>query len=131
MPKGMNVFSIVVCIVCLFSLSACKQEDVLHIGINAEIVDIDTDNQVVYVADYGEEKVFGMKCAIDCQKLIEDQEIIYVDYDTEKVSLIQFSDLVVGDKVTINVYESQLNSVSDDTFEVEQIQLATQRLDID
>lgn len=121
-------------LVCAFALSACNQEgneDILHLGINAEIVEIDMVNQIVYVVDYGEDEVFGIKCPIDCKKLIANEEIIYVDYETEAVSLIQFSDLAVGDKVIINAYESQLSGISDGIIEVEQIQLATQRLNID
>ena len=120
-------------LVCVFTLSACNQEenkDILHLGINAEIVEIDTVNQIVYVIDYGEDEVFGVKCPIVCKKLIADNEIFYVDNETEIVSLIQFSDLAVGDKVTINAYESQLSGISDGIIEVEQILLATQRLNI-
>ena len=120
-------------LVCVFTLSACNQEentDILHLGINAEIVEIDKVNQIVYVIDYGEDEVFGVKCPIDCKKLIADNEIFYVDNETEIVSLIQFSDLAVGDKVTINAYESQLSGISDGIIEVEQILLATQRLNI-
>lgn len=129
-----KLIAVVLTLVCVLSLAACKQEeneDILHLGINAEIVEIDTVNQIVYVVDYGEDDIFGAKCAIDCKKLITDKEIIYVDYETEAVSLIQFSNLVVGDKVTINAYESQLNGISDGIIEVEQIQLATQRSNID
>lgn len=45
--------------VCILTLSACNQkenEDILYLGINAEIVEIDTDNQIVYVVDFGEKK---------------------------------------------------------------------------
>ncbi|MBQ9990361.1 MAG: hypothetical protein IJP31_05390 [Lachnospiraceae bacterium] len=129
-----TVATLVLIIICFCGLVACNQEDredILHLGINAEIIEIDTDNQIVYVTDFGEGKVFGEKCAIDCKKLIEDQEILYVDYDTEEVSLIQFTDLTVGDKVTINAYESQLNCITDGMIEVEQIQLSTQRLNVD
>ena len=124
-----KLIALVLVLVCVLALSACKQEDILHLGINAEIVEIDTDNQIVYVVDCGEEQVLRAKCAIDCQELIENQEIIYVDYTTNEVSNIQFADLAVGDKITINAYESHLNCVADSIITVEQIQLATQRLD--
>ena len=129
-----RIIALALVIVCILALSACNQkenEDILHLGINAEIVEIDTDHQMVYVVDFGEEKVFGARCGIDCEQLIVDQEILYVDYDTEEVELIQFADLAVGDKVTINAYESQLSSITDGVIEVEQIQLATQRLNAD
>ena len=126
-----KLIALAVTLVCLLALAACDKEDVLHLGINAEVVEIDTEKQIVYVVDYGEEKVFGAKCAINCQNLIANQEIIYVDYDTEDVSLIQFADLAVGDKITVNAYKSQLDCIADGIIEVEQIQLATQRLDTD
>ena len=129
-----KIIALVLAIACILTISACNQkenEDILHLGINAEIVEIDTDNQIVYIVDFGEEKVFGARCSIDCKQLIIDQEILYVDYDTEEVSLIQFADLAIGDKVTINAYESQLASINDGVIEVEQIQLATQKLNAD
>ena len=129
-----KIIALVLAIACILTISACNQkenEDILHLGINAEIVEIDTDNQIVYIVDFGEEKVFGARCGIDCKQLIIDQEILYVDYDTEEVSLIQFADLAIGDKVTINAYESQLDSINDGVIEVEQIQLATQKLNAD
>lgn len=116
---------------CVFILSACHQEknkDISHFGINAEIVEIDTVNQIVYVADDGEGGFFGAKSPIDCKKLIADENIIYVDYETESLSIIRFSDLAVGDKIIIEASESQLSGISDGIIEVEQIQLATQRL---
>ena len=129
-----KLIALVLALAFVFALSACNKEenkDILHLGLNAEIVEIDATNQIVCVVDYGEDEVFGVKCLIDCKKLIADKEIIYVDNETGAVSLIRFSDLAVGDKVTINAYESQLSGISDGIIEVEQIQLATQRINID
>ena len=117
-------------LVCTLCMVGCKQEnseDVLYLGLNAEIIEIDTSNHIIYVSDIDESDVFGGRCAINCQKLMTNQEIIYVDYDTHEVAIIQFSDLAVGDQVIINAYESQLNSIQE-TIEVEQIQLGTQRI---
>lgn len=129
-----KLMTLLVMLACVFILSACHKEkntDISHFGINAEIVEIDTVNQIVYVADDGEDGFFGVKSPIDCKKLIADENIIYVDYETEALSIIQFSDLAVGDKVIIEASESQLSGISDGIIEVEQIQLATQRLHID
>lgn len=120
-------------LVCTLCPAGCKQassEDVFHLGLNAEIIEIDASNHIIYVSDIDESDVFGERCAIDCQKLITDQKIIYVDYNTLEVVLIEFSDLAVGDHVIINAYESQLNSIQDtrEVEQVEQIQLGTQRL---
>ena len=115
----------------LLLLAGCdqKDDDVLHLGLNATIVEIDATNHILYVADLGSSEVFGGRCAIDCKDLIEDEEIIYVNYETHELSIIQFSDLLVGDAVIINVYEKNLNTADDSPLIVEQIQLATQRLE--
>ena len=117
------------CLILLLVACGQKDEDVLHLGLNATIVEIDASNHILYVADLGSSEVFGGRCAIDCTDLIEDEEIIYVDYETHELSIIQFSDLVVGDAVIINAYEKNLNAADDSPLKVEQIQLATQRLD--
>ena len=117
------------CLILLLVACGQKDEDVLHLGLNATIVEIDASNHILYVADLGSSEVFGGRCAIDCTDLIEDEEIIYVDYETHELSIIQFSDLLVGDAVIINAYEKNLNTADDSPLIVEQIQLATQRLD--
>ena len=127
MKKWIALFSICACIFCL---AGCNKNDadILHLGLNAEIIEIDALNQVIYVTDSSKTEVFGGKCGIDCSVFIERENIIYVDYDTGEVSIIQFSDLAVGDAVIINAYESQMNCVQNGLIEVEQIQLGTQRL---
>ena len=126
-----KVICIISAVCLLLILAACgkKDDDVLHLGLNASIVEIDASNHILYVADLGSSEVFGGRCAIDCKDLIEDEEIIYVDYETHEVSIIQFSDLVVGDAVIINAHEKNLNAADDSPLNVEQIQLATQRLE--
>ena len=126
-----RIIALVLVIICFCGLAGCSQgnDEVLHLGLNAKIVEIDASNHILYVADLGSSEVFGGRCAIDCKELIEDEEIIYVDYETHELSIIQFSDLLVGDAVIINAYEKNLNTADDSPLIVEQIQLATQRLD--
>ena len=119
----------VLCLILLLAACDKKDDDVLHLGLNATIVEIDASNHILYVADLGSSEVFGGRCAIDCKDLIEDEEIIYVDYETHELSIIQFSDLLVGDAVIINAYEKNLNTADDSPLIVEQIQRATQQLD--
>lgn len=125
-----KVISLLCTLVLVIGLTGCGKdtEDVLHLGLNAEIVEIDTAKQIVYIADTSKEGVFGEKCGINCYDLIVPNNIIYVDYDTSEVSDIKFSDLQIGDAVIVNAYESQLKGVLDGIINVEQIQLATQRL---
>lgn len=129
-----KIVAVALLMLCVCGLAACRQdenEDALHNGINAEIVEIDADNQIVYVADIGTDTLFGKKCAVDCEKLIDNQKLIYVDYDTEEVMMISFSDLAIGDEVIIAAYEKQLDRIADGMIEVEQIQLATHRFDVE
>lgn len=127
MKKVILLLSILVLAI---GLTSCGKDtdDVLHLGLNAEIVEIDTAKQIIYVADTSNTEVFGEKCGIHCSDLIVPDNIIYVDYDTSEVTDIKFADLQIGDAVTINAYDSQLEGVLDGIINVEQIQLATQRL---
>ena len=107
-----------------------KEDDVLHLGLNAIIVEIDHDNQLIYVSDTEHEDVFGGRAAIDCNKAIERDSIFYVDYDsdtTDNLRFIEFEDLMVGDMIILGIYESEL--IGTDAILVEDIQLSTQRLD--
>lgn len=110
----------------------CKKtaDDVLHLGLNAIIVEIDHEHQLLYVSDTEHEAVFGGRAAIDCCKAIERDSIFYVDYDsdtTDNLRFIEFEDLMVGDEINLSIYDSELNGT--DAILVEDIQLSTQRLD--
>ena len=113
-------------------ITGCKkaENDMLHLGLNAIIVEIDHDNQLIYVSDTEHEDVFGGRAAIDCSKAIERDSIFYVDYDsdtTDNLRSIEFEDLIVGDMIILGIYESKMNGT--DAILVEDIQLSTQRLD--
>ena len=124
--------SIAFALLIMTSLTGCQKtdEDVLHLGLNAIIVEIDHENQLIYVSDTEHEDVFGGRAAIDCNKAIERDSIFYVDYDsdtTDNLRFIEFEDLMVGDMIILGIYESELKRT--DSILVEDIQLSTQRLD--
>ena len=127
----------IIVILCALYMLGCgkEDEDVLHLGLNAKIVEIDSDKHIIYVSDLNGniEKVFDEKCALDCSKAIEKGNIIYVNYeDVNDVRIISFEDLAVGDEIIINIYDSELNNTEDtinvEAIVVEQIQLGTQRM---
>ena len=128
----------VLIILCALYMFGCgkEKEDVLHLGLDAEIVEMDSDNHIIYVSELNEnsEKIFGERCALDCSKAVEMENIIYVNYeDVNDVRTISFEDLAVGDKVILNIYDSELRkigegSVTVEVIVVEQIQLGTQRM---
>ena len=112
-------------------ITGCKktEDDVLHLGLNAIIFEIDHENQLIYVSDTEHEDAFGGRAEIDCSKAIERDSIFYVDYDsdtTDNLRFIEFEDLMVGDMIILGIYESELNGA--DTILAEDIQLSTQRL---
>ena len=124
--------SIAFALLIMAALTGCQKtdEDVLHLGLNAIIVEIDHENQLIYVSDTEHGDVFGGRSAIDCSKAIERDSIFYVDYDrdiTDNLSFIKLEDLMVGDMIILGIYESELNGT--DPILVEDIQLSTQRLD--
>ena len=127
-----RLFSIVFALFIVAGITGYKkaEDDVLHLGLNAIIIEIDHEKQLIYVSDTEHEDVFGGRAAIDCSKAIERDSIFYVDYDsdtTDNLRFIEFEDLMVGDMIILGIYESELNGT--DAILVEDIQLSTQRLD--
>lgn len=128
----------IIIILCALYMFGCgkEDEDMLHLGLNAKIVEIDSDKHIIYVSDMNGdiEKVFDGKCALDCSKAIERENIVYVNYkDVNDVRTIVFEDLMVGDEIILNIYDSELRKIGEgavtvDAIVVEQIQLGTQRM---
>ena len=102
----------------------------LNLGLNAEIVEIDSNNQILYVKDIDtRDQVFGDRCAIDCNYAIKRNNLIYVNYeDPNDLRTISFSELEVGDSLIIALYESEKEKAFNGSAIAKQIQLATQRL---
>ena len=126
-----KLLSILFALLIVAGITGCqkKENDVLHLGLNAIIVEIDLEEQMIYVCDTKYGDVFGERATIDCSKAIERDSIFYVDYDsdtTDNLRFIEFEDLMVGDMVILGIYESELSGT--DAILVEDIQLSTQRL---
>ena len=126
-----RLLSIAFALFIVVGISGCKktENDVLQLGLNAIIVEVDNSNQVIYVSDTEHEDVFEERAAIDCSKAIERDSIFYVDYDSDtsdNLRFIEFEALMVGDMVILGIYESELNGTN--AILVEDIQLSTQRL---
>ena len=102
----------------------------LNLGLNAEIIDIDYDQRILYVKDIDESAaVFGDRCAIDCSYAISRYNLCYVNYgDPNDVRTIDFSTFEVGDAIIIGMYESEKEKAINGSAIAEQIQLSTQRL---
>ena len=83
--KLMIVVLLFVCGLTLSAYNPEENEEILHLGINAEIVEIDTERQIVYVVDYGEE-VFGVKCGI-ARNLLQTKKLFMLITTQEKSRL--------------------------------------------
>ena len=105
-------------------------EGILHLGLNAEIVEIDTSNHILYVKDIDESAdVFGDRCAIDCNYAISRFNLLYVNYgDANDVRTIEFNDFQMGDSVIIGLYDSEKQKALNGAAVAEQVQLGTQRM---
>ena len=126
-----KIIAMALVVICLCGLVGCSQKDneVLHLGLNATVVEIDASNHILYVADLGNDEFFGDRCAIDCNEAIGKYILCYVNYDAkDDVRTIEFDDFQVGDAVIIALYEDEKEKAFNKSAVAEQVQLATQRL---
>ena len=126
-----KIIAIALVIICFCGFAGCTQKDneVLHLGLNATIVEIDASNHILYVSDFGNSNVFGDRCAIDCTEAIGKYNLLYVNYDAEDdVRTIEFDDFQVGDAVIIGLCDGEKEKAVNKSAVAEQVQLATQRL---
>ena len=126
-----KIIAMALVVICFCGLVGCSQknDEVLYLGLNATVVEIDTSNHILYVTDLGNDEIFGDRCGIDCNEAIEKYNLCYVNYDAEDdVRTIEFEDFQVGDDVIIGLYDGEIENAFNKTAVAEQVQLATQRL---
>ena len=126
MKKCIIVLSLIICLLTLVSCGASK-EDVLHLGVNSIITEIDTTNKTITVKDSAKHGVLDSECLIDCSET----PIIYCNYSTHQVKDISFDDLQVYDGIILSIRSSEIESYNDQAgaLKIEQLQLGAQRLD--
>lgn len=128
MKKLRYIFELL--IVATVLISCNSQEETKHLGIDAEIVSIDTDGKILTVKDLSDNGIFGEASKIDCK----DSDIIYCNYKSQELKTINFEDLIVGDDIILEINESEFLKLKDDkdseqTIKINQVQLGTQRFD--
>lgn len=113
------------------TLASCgsSSDEILHLGVNAVITEIDAQNKTIIVRDAGKQGFLGEKCLIDCSEI----PLIYCRYDTHQVQDISFDDLQVNDDVILSIRESEIESYKNENgqsgaIKIEQLQLGTQRI---
>ena len=112
---------IILLVILIFSITACSKDDVTHVGVNAEILEINITDKVLIVKGLGKNNMLGEKCYIDCKD--QYTYFIYVDNTSGEVTDIEFEDLIVGDKITVDV-----KSVENSYAMTSRVQLLTQRM---
>lgn len=127
-----RIFSILTPVLFALILSlfccACQKESVLYTGFDVELLDVDAKNQTIRVRDLREEgKTFGQNCTLDCSKVVEYGNILYIHYDTGEELCLELSDLQPGDELFLSIHESELAKVESGKARLYEIQLGTQR----
>lgn len=127
-----RIFSILTPVLFALILSlfccACQKESVLHTGFDVELLEVDAKNQTIRVRDLREEgKTFGQNCTLDCSKVVEYGNILYIHYDTGEELCLELSDLQPGDELFLSIHESELAKVESGKARLYGIQLGTQR----
>lgn len=108
-------------VIILLLITACNNnEDVTHVGINAEILEISNVLKGIVVKELDDNSILGEESYINCEGT--DVYFLYVDNASGEVTDIQFEDLVVGDKITVDV-----KSVENKYALTSRVQLLTQR----
>lgn len=127
-----RIFSILTPVLFALILSlfccACQKESVLYTGFDVELLEVDAKNQTIRVRDLREEgKTFGQDCTLDCSKVVEYGNILYIHYDTGEELCLELSDLQPGDELFLSIHESELAKVESGKARLYGIQLGTQR----
>ena len=104
-----------------------SRQEVLHLGINAVITEIDASGQAITVRDADKGGPLGEQCRIDCAHI----DLIYCNYETGDVKTLSFEELQAEDAVILSIRDSDLKAFQEagtNELKIEQLQLGTQRL---
>ena len=116
-----KILSIVTLIILLLIMSACnKSDDIVHMGVNAKILEISNELQGFVVKGLDNDSMLGEKCYINCE--VPDMYFIYVDNETGEVTNLNYDDFKVGDEITVDI-----KSVENKYALASRVQLLTQR----
>jgi hypothetical protein len=112
-------------VIILISITSCKADDKVDIiGLNAKIVQI-SQNIKGFVVQVLDDERIGDYVYVNCNA--EDIAFLYVDYETQELAEINYSDFIIGDeiKITATIYKEDIKNKN---IYASQIQLGTQRL---
>lgn len=117
-------------LICLATMVSCgsSKDDVLHLGIDAVITEIDDTTKTITVKGSDKKGFLQQECLIDCSET----PMIFCNYETHELKDISFDDLQVGDEIILSIQSSEIENFQKDSdtakLKVEQLQLGTQRM---
>lgn len=86
-----RILSISMIIILIFTISACnKPDNILHVGVNAEIIEITNELQGFVVKGLDDDSVLGERCYINCES--KDIYFVYADNETSEVMDLDYTD---------------------------------------
>ncbi len=115
-----RLMTIILLILILLFVSACGAKKVTHMGLNAEILEINTELKGFVVKSLDKDSILGEKCYISCES--DDVYYIYADNETGETKDLSYNDFRVGDEITVDV-----NSVENGYSLTSRVQLITQK----
>lgn len=115
-----KMFLILFIILVPLIISCENNNDTVYMGVNAEILEISSIVKGIVVKGSDNNSMLGDECYINCES--PETYFIYVEYSTGELSHIEFDDLIVGDKITVDI-----KSVENKYALTSRIQLLTQR----
>lgn len=100
-----------------------EEEELVYLGLNAVILDIDAENKIITVNGVKEEEHIWAGAHIDCKGLEEDWKI-FTAKSEQDFSILKFDDLKISDKLKVSIREGELNkSGTSELMKVEQIEV--------
>ena len=117
MKKIISIFTVITVVLCM---SGCVKKVNTYVGVNAEILEINSNENAFIVKGLDDDSMLGEKCYVKCDK--DGLYYIYVNNETEEILDLKFEDFIVGDEITLDI-ENADNSFTQPI----RIQLLTQR----
>ncbi|WP_312635660.1 hypothetical protein [Oscillibacter sp.] len=107
-------------VIIVSGMTACGAEEITYGGLNAEILEKNTELKGFVVKSLDEDGILGEKCYIGLEN--ENIYYLYVNNETGEIKDLSYEDFVVGDEITVDV-----KSVENRYALASRIQLLTQR----
>lgn len=108
-------------------LLCCGKQEVTRLGVDAEILEIDSQNQTLKVCCRDRNKTLTF--TVNCDRAIREYQVFYADYGTHETQDIPFGSLQVGDAIALAMEEEVYQQLkTGDVIQALSVQLLTQRL---